>query len=459
VAAQHDRALAKILKTRKPGDEPGFFIVTGVVKAKIKNQKDINMPTLAWVSVNGPNDADLTSAEVIAEHGRGAFVMLSYFLRSVQRRHAGRREISTLLLRLSKDRPDLPANFSDVHMPMVEHVSYGQPIKAWALSLSAVIELMKTFPEEFDQPEKQIQEWEKIFRPAQSELDAIASKPAGPPALFFNFDERKVRIRVIGGKVWFAAIDVATTLDYSDTKQAVRQHCKNQQSLESLHGNGKGGQNDHPSRGDEDYLHPHTNMIDRADVMRLIVGSKLPAAQRFERKVFEEILPKLMERGYYILPGARPQLGLNPESPAERILHDQISAEQLDFAGDQLKAAASTVRREREARLLAEAENVELKAENADLRGLVSVEAARADAATAEKNAIEMELREEREVSLERKKTIDAITRTSYAIARRSEEKLQARKANPQLDLRSSPPKTPEIGDETDMPTDDDTKH
>ncbi|MDD0937179.1 hypothetical protein LOD50_12475, partial [Xylella fastidiosa subsp. multiplex] len=43
-------------------------------------------------------------------------------------------------------------------------------------------------------------------------------------------------------------------------------------------------------------------------MLRLIVSSKLPAAERFERWVFEEVLPTLRKTGTYSTPGALPTL-------------------------------------------------------------------------------------------------------------------------------------------------------
>jgi prophage antirepressor-like protein len=40
--------------------------------------------------------------------------------------------------------------------------------------------------------------------------------------------------------------------------------------------------------------------LDRADVLRFIIGSTLPAAQRFERWVFEDVLSSIMTIGSYI---------------------------------------------------------------------------------------------------------------------------------------------------------------
>jgi hypothetical protein len=40
-------------------------------------------------------------------------------------------------------------------------------------------------------------------------------------------------------------------------------------------------------------------VLDRGDVLRLITGSELPAAQKFERWVFEEVLPSIMDTGRF----------------------------------------------------------------------------------------------------------------------------------------------------------------
>ncbi len=49
-------------------------------------------------------------------------------------------------------------------------------------------------------------------------------------------------------------------------------------------------------------------IISEPDMLRLIVSSKLPAAERFERWVFEEVLPTLRKTGTYSTPGALPTL-------------------------------------------------------------------------------------------------------------------------------------------------------
>ncbi len=47
-----------------------------------------------------------------------------------------------------------------------------------------------------------------------------------------------------------------------------------------------------------------------ADVLRLIVGSKLPAAERFERWVFEEVLLSIRKTGAYGAPSPMSMLNV-----------------------------------------------------------------------------------------------------------------------------------------------------
>lgn len=85
------------------------------------------------------------------------------------------------------------------------------------------------------------------------------------------------------GEPWFVARDVATVLGYSDVSQAVRMHCKGvvESTIPTAGGNQK------------------AKIIPERDVYRLIMRSKLPAAERFEEWVVGEVLPTIRKRGVY----------------------------------------------------------------------------------------------------------------------------------------------------------------
>ena len=91
------------------------------------------------------------------------------------------------------------------------------------------------------------------------------------------------------GKPWFVAKDVAEALGYTNPQKAVRDHCKHATLLRS---------NDSftLNLGRNNY---GITIIPKADVYRLITRSKLPAAERFESWVFDEVLVSIDEHGMY----------------------------------------------------------------------------------------------------------------------------------------------------------------
>lgn len=105
----------------------------------------------------------------------------------------------------------------------------------------------------------------------------------------FKFDDHAVRTVVAdSGEVWFVGKDVAVVLGYADTVNALKQHCR-------------GVVKRHPivdSLGRQQA----TRIISEPDLFRLVVNSKLPTAERFERWVFEDVLPSIRKTGGYAMP-------------------------------------------------------------------------------------------------------------------------------------------------------------
>ncbi|OCA57873.1 hypothetical protein AA93_06985, partial [Xylella fastidiosa subsp. pauca 11399] len=100
----------------------------------------------------------------------------------------------------------------------------------------------------------------------------------------FHFESQAVRTVVDDhGEVWFVGKDVADVLGYADHRKALDAHCK-------------GGAKRLPLPDSLGRLQ-ETRIISEPDMLRLIVSSKLPAAERFERWVFEEVLPTLRKTG------------------------------------------------------------------------------------------------------------------------------------------------------------------
>ena len=103
--------------------------------------------------------------------------------------------------------------------------------------------------------------------------------------VFENSEFGQVRTIFENGKVLFCGSDVARALGYSNTRDAISKHCKGVVKRDTLTNGGE----------------QETSFIPEGDVYRLIIRSKLPSAQRFERWVFDEVLPTLRQTGSYVL--------------------------------------------------------------------------------------------------------------------------------------------------------------
>lgn len=88
------------------------------------------------------------------------------------------------------------------------------------------------------------------------------------------------------GKTMFVASDVAKMLGYKNISDAISKHCRYIAKRDIPHPQGKGTL--------------RVNIIPEGDVYRLIAHSKLPAAERFESWVFDEVLPSIRKNGGYI---------------------------------------------------------------------------------------------------------------------------------------------------------------
>ena len=101
--------------------------------------------------------------------------------------------------------------------------------------------------------------------------------------VFQNSEFGKLGILLIDGKEYFPATQCAKMLGYKNPQDAIRSKCKGVRKMLT------------PSNGGSQ----ETNYIPEGDLYRLIVNSKLPAAERFERWVFDEVLPALRKYGGY----------------------------------------------------------------------------------------------------------------------------------------------------------------
>lgn len=104
--------------------------------------------------------------------------------------------------------------------------------------------------------------------------------------VFENNDFGNLSVIYENGKAYFPSTECAKILEYSNPHDAVSRHCRSLVKREVPH-----PQN--PSKTIE------ANFITEGDLYRLITHSKLPTAERFERWVFDEVLPSIRKHGAY----------------------------------------------------------------------------------------------------------------------------------------------------------------
>ena len=91
--------------------------------------------------------------------------------------------------------------------------------------------------------------------------------------------------------------DIARALGYARPADAISAHCKGVCVLPT------------PSAGGVQ----NTKFITEGDVYRLIAHSKLPGAERFERWVFDEVLPSIRKHGSYMTEDVLEQARASPD--------------------------------------------------------------------------------------------------------------------------------------------------
>lgn len=101
-----------------------------------------------------------------------------------------------------------------------------------------------------------------------------------------NSDFGKLDILLEDGKEWFPATECAKLLGYTNPYGAIQKHCKSLSKREVPH-----PQNPNKTA--------QVNFIPEGDVWRLIIRSRLPAAQKFEKWLFDEVLPEIRRTGGY----------------------------------------------------------------------------------------------------------------------------------------------------------------
>lgn len=103
-------------------------------------------------------------------------------------------------------------------------------------------------------------------------------------AVFNNREFGSIRVIEENGNYLFCGFDVAKALGYAKPRNAINTHCKGALKRGAL------------TEGGVQEL----TFIPEGDVYRLIVHSRLPGAERFEKWVFDEVLPMIRKTGGYM---------------------------------------------------------------------------------------------------------------------------------------------------------------
>lgn len=118
----------------------------------------------------------------------------------------------------------------------------------------------------------------------------------------FQFESKNIRVVTDEhGEPLFVGKDICDALGYANATDALNDHCRWVAKRYPIP-DGIGRIQD-------------TRVLTEPDVLRLIMKSTLPAAEAFERLVFEEILPTIRKTGSYT---AKPASKLNPRIEAAK---------------------------------------------------------------------------------------------------------------------------------------------
>lgn len=135
---------------------------------------------------------------------------------------------------------------------------------------------------------------------------------------FSNKEFGNVRMVEVNGEPYAVGVDIARVLEYRKPSQAVIDHCKGIRKLGI------------PSEGGVQ----QTNIIPEGDIYRLIIKaadqSRNPEikakAEKFERWIFDEVIPSIGRHGAYMTPETIEKALLNPDTIIQ--LATQLKEEQ-----------------------------------------------------------------------------------------------------------------------------------
>ncbi|PTL48013.1 toxin Bro [Clostridioides difficile] len=153
--------------------------------------------------------------------------------------------------------------------------------------------------------------------------------------IFKSEDFGQIRTVEIGRKLYFVATDIAKSLGYKDTTNAIKQHCK---WVVKHH-------IPHPQSKTKTL---EVNIIPEGDMYRLVSNSELQNAEKFESWIFDDVLPTIRQTGAYITNNANPKKLREKASEIEKLQlaynSTSMLKELLDGAGFDNKSKLLTAK-------------------------------------------------------------------------------------------------------------------
>lgn len=116
--------------------------------------------------------------------------------------------------------------------------------------------------------------------------------------IFNNNQFGQMRTITENGNTLFCGSDVAKALGYVNPSKALNDHCRGITKRDTPTSSGV----------------QTMSFITEGDVYRLITHSKLPTAEKFERWVFDEVLPTVRQTGAYMTPETIEKVLMNPDT-------------------------------------------------------------------------------------------------------------------------------------------------
>ena len=116
--------------------------------------------------------------------------------------------------------------------------------------------------------------------------------------VFENKQFGQMRTITENGNTLFCGSDVAKALGYTNAPDALTRHCRGIVKRDTPTSSGV----------------QTMSFIPEGDVYRLITHSKLPTAEKFERWVFDEVLPTVRQTGAYMTPETIEKVLMNPDT-------------------------------------------------------------------------------------------------------------------------------------------------